>query len=129
MSKVWIEIEGDERTRRNIGYLKEAIDTQTLEEMVLAAAEPIEGAMISGAPRHLGVLIREIYTRITERSAKDVTAAVGPGSRAFYAKFLVTGTSRMRAQDFMTPPMDEQKAEGIRRARVIFQKRIGRVIR
>lgn len=128
MSKFWIQIEGDKKTQTNIGRIAEAIDRQILEDMALAGAEPVEAAMIGKAPKRLGVLVREIYTRVISRMENDVAVAVGPSSRAFYAKFLVRGTSKMAAKDFMTPVADEQRIVAVRRARAVLWRSLGKAI-
>ena len=132
---VQIELQGMKQlvaTREQIGADVESV----VEQIALAAAEPVARAIEAKAPGDIG---QSIVTATTEKSKRRVTVAVGPDKKKWIAKFLEFGTSPhqitasqqkalklyplgdvfrksvnhpgMAAQPFMRPAFDETQGE------------------
>lgn len=135
---VQIELQGMKQlvaTLEQIGADVESV----VEQIALAAAEPVARAIEAKAPGDIG---QSIVTATTEKSKKRVTVSVGPDKTKWYAGFVERGTASggtkiltrngrsfaingpdaklfrtsinhqgMAAQPFMRPAFDETQGE------------------
>jgi HK97 gp10 family phage protein len=109
---VTITIKGLKELDAALRQLPDEMQASPVRTALKAGAEVLRDGMSRRAPRDpvvAGVtLADEIVVVAKVSTAKDTAVAqIGPSKRAFYGGFQELGTSKMPAQPFMRPTLDE----------------------
>jgi len=104
---------GDKQLERALKNVNKAAEGRALRKATKAGAEVIVQEARNKAPYKTGKLKRAIRSKFGQARGRIVTVEIGPAPRAHYGGFLEVGTSRMPAQPFLRPAMDETKQEAV----------------
>lgn len=111
MAAAKVTVDGvDELVRKLQGLARKATPAQA-RAALMAGALPIQTAAAQKAPVDTGTLRRSIHTETAEI---DSGVAARIGTNVEYAAAQEFGTSRMRAQPYLRPAYDEQKAAALK---------------
>jgi HK97 gp10 family phage protein len=104
VNTVTLRIEGGKQLEDNLRALGRAVSGEALEAGAKAAAGQVGAEMAHRMRRLTGRTAESITTEVTKRSSQRVEVVVGPSKeRAFVARFLEYGTSRMPARPWGRP--------------------------
>jgi HK97 gp10 family phage protein len=112
---VRLKINGPLALGKNLATVSGAIAKPQLAAIVTRAAEPMRSRMgelapRSNEPKRMGHLADNIVTEIVTDAA-EVTVAVGPAWRFWYARYDEFGTVKESAKPFMRPAFDATQDE------------------
>lgn len=124
-----VEVIGADTLLRKLRQLEDAVAGDALEQAVKAGAEPIRADASQRAPRRTGKLAGSIIVEPDEKGKTQASVKIGPEKDAFYGLFHEFGTSKMAANPFLRPAMDEQKDAAVAAVRRELQKALARVAR
>jgi HK97 gp10 family phage protein len=111
MAAAKVTVDGvDELVRKLQGLARKATPAQA-RAALMAGALPIQTAAAQKAPVDRGLLRRSIHTETADIDS-GVVARIG--TNVEYAPAQEFGTSRMRAQPYLRPAYDEQKAAALK---------------
>jgi HK97 gp10 family phage protein len=123
-ARVTVKIIGEKELVTKLRALEASIAGGHLVEAARAASEVVRTEASRRAPRRTGKLASSIVAEIRSKSRDRAEISVGPGKEAFYGMFVEMGTSKMAAQPFLRPALDESRAEVEASVRDELRKRI-----
>ena len=109
MGRSYARIEGTDETIRNLGRINDAVLAE-LEQAVMPGTEVVAESARQKVPVDTGKLKESIQARVTKKNASGVTVIVAAGTDEYYWLFIEFGTSKMPAQPFLRPALDENRA-------------------
>jgi len=101
--------DGDKKLIENLKKISRTASGRALRQAAKQGAEIIVQEAKRRAPVDTGTLRKSIRSKFGKRSSDSVTVEIGPSSKAYYGYFVEFGTSRMAAQPFLRPAIDEHK--------------------
>lgn len=104
-----VTLTGEKELLQKLKKLEDSVRGQVLSDALQAAAKIIQESASQKAPRRTGTLASNIEVGKVNLTASGGEIPVGPNKKAFYGMFVEVGTSKMRAQPYLRPAIDESK--------------------
>lgn len=119
-----LEVEGIENLLNEIDKMGK-VGEKIKKVALVKAGEKIKDAIISEAPHRTGNLKKNI--KVSKVKSKDGVdyVEVYPGKDAFYAPFLEFGTTKMKADSFMSRGYETSKEDAERTIEEEIKKELG----
>lgn len=105
-----MKVEGVAELQRKFANMSGKMQRAVVRDSLRSAARVVEKSARQKVPVDTGRLKKSITQRVTVQSAVG-EALIGYRKEAFYGRFVELGTSKMAAQPFLRPALDENTDE------------------
>ncbi len=125
-------MKGHEELQRKLKALPAAISEDVLEAAARAGARIVRDAAETKAPRSTANkehMADNITVKTMEKDGAHVVVGISPRDKFFYWHMQEYGTSKMAANPFLRPAMDENREEAKRAVANVLRGQIEKVAR
>ena len=105
-----MKVEGVAELQRKFANMSGKMQRAVVRDSLRSAARVVEKSARQKVPVDTGRLKKSITQRVTVQSAVG-EALIGYRKETFYGRFVELGTSKMAAQPFLRPALDENTDE------------------
>lgn len=106
-----MRVEGAAEVQRKFAALSGRAQRAVVRDSLRSAARVVVKSAKRRVPVDTGFLKKSITQRVTVQGVSQSYALVGYRKKAFYGGFIELGTSKMAAQPFLRPALDESHSE------------------